>query len=735
MAWLFATTIFLSAALLFSVQPMLAKLLLPTLGGSPAVWNTCMFFFQAVLLAGYTYAHVTARLLRPRGQAVMHGLLLLAGAWFLPLRASEGWVQTLLADPKPTLRLLGCLLALAGLPLFAISSTSPLLQRWLSGTRHAAAADPYFLYAASNLGSLLALLTYPLLLEPRVRLGAQNDLWAAGYGVLVSLILACGVQVWRAQASATVGICSASSSGETLAGPIEWEQRGRWVLLAFAPSSLMLGTTQFLVTDIASIPLLWIVPLSLYLMSFVATFAQRGIQPSRRLGWLTALLGGSVAYSILMRATHPVWLLLALHLAFLACAALACHAQLASDRPAPSRLTEFYLWLAVGGLLGGSFNTLLAPLLLNSTAEYPVAIVLAVLLRPGGGSRRAALRWPDLGWPVVLGLLAAGLAVKGPIVLSSGPAPLRYAVIFGLPLLIGFVQVDRPLRFGLGLGAILLGGGLHVAEHGQVFRAERSFFGVSRVTIDPGGKFRRLVHGNTWHGGQFLDPARQCEPLVYYHRTGPLGDVFALHDVRHPRGQVGVVGLGTGSMVCYARPGDAWVFYEIDPVVIRLAHDTNCFTYLSHCAAALVRIIPGDARLRLREAEDSAYTLLVIDAFSSDAIPVHLLTREAMSLYAAKLAPGGLLAFHISNRYLDLEEVVADLARELGLVGLSCHDWDVTPQETEQGKAASHWVVLARRHEDLGRLTHLTHWFRLESNQGPVWSDDFSNLFGRVRWR
>jgi spermidine synthase len=785
MTTLFGITIFLSAALLFWVQPMLGKLLLPPLGGSPTVWSTCLVFFQAMLLAGYAYAHGVTQKLGRRTQVITHGLLLAACALFLPFHIPAQWAAALTTASAPAVGLLGCLVVLAGLPLLVLSSTSPLLQRWFSVTPHRAATDPYFLYAASNLGSLVALLGYPLVIEPYCRLGRQSGLWAAGWALLALLIGACAVPVWR-NAPARDGLPSPGPAATRSAEPLGWRRRGRWLLLSFAPSSLLLGATQYVVTDIASLPLLWVVPLSLYLLTFVLAFGRAGPTPGRLLparprprprpssscseadrvrsartspstttrdedaendedeavgrirkrplSWLVAVLAVAVVFSLLLGATYPVGLLLGMHLAFLFFAALGCHKQLASDRPDTAKLTEFYLWMALGGALGGVFNALLAPQLFRDLTEYPLAIVLTALLQAERGPASSRWRWADLGWPAVAGLLMAWLAL-GASRLAGLPEAWRSGLIYGLPLVVAFFHVARPRRFGLALGAVLLASSVRVDEHGRTLHAERSFFGVSRVTLDPTGRFRHLVHGNTWHGAQFLDPARACEPLVYYHRRGPAGELFAAHAARHRTGNVAVIGLGTGSLACYGRPAEPWTFYEIDPAVIRLAQDTNCFTYLGRCAPQPVRIVQGDARQRLREAPAGAYTLLVVDAFSSDAIPVHLLTREALAEYLAKLRSGGLLAFHISSRYLDLERVLAGLADEAGLAGVVWDEGEMTPQESEQGRAASHWVVVGRRREDFGPLGRVAHWLPLEHPAGLVWSDDFSNLLGIVRWK
>jgi hypothetical protein len=776
MAWLFGITLFVSALLLFWVQPMIAKMLLPLLGGAPAVWNTCMVFFQAMLLAGYACAHFVTTRLSLRSQLILHATLLLLAGAFLPFRVSEERVQSLAADSNPSWWLLGCLATTAGLPFFIVATGAPLLQRWFSTTRHRAAGDPYFLYGASNAGSLFALIGYPLLVEPNFHLREQLACWAGAYGLMAILVIACGTVVLKAGSRLVRRSNESEESAETspvrftdtlamnplassfspsvgegtgegaswssraqraqeVRGVLSWRRRLHWVALAFVPSSLMLGVTNYLATDIASVPLLWVVPLALYLTTFILAFARRELIPFR---WLArALPVGALAltFPILSRATQPVWLLVMGHLLFFWVASMVCHRRLSDDRPGVDRLTEFYLWISVGGALGGVFNVLIAPRIFNSVIEYPLAITLACLLRPAlrPGKSGPGARGLDFAFPALLGALTVSLAFITPV-LELSSVHLRNVLTIGIPAVLGYFFVDRPLRFGLGLGAILMAGWFALGPYGKTLKVERDFFGVSRVTQTSSGTFRHLVHGNTLHGRQFVETNRQCEPLTYYHRSGPLGDVFARYAAEPASPNVAVIGLGAGSMACYAQSGEKWAFYEIDPAIIRIAQNTNYFTYLSHCASGELRFIQGDARLRLREAADGRYGLIVLDAFSSDVIPVHLLTRQAVELYLSKLAAGGLLAFHISNRYLELEPVVGRLAEELHLICRSRDDSNLSREEMADGREESHWVVLARRKEDLGALNRNSRWLEV-NGQGAVWTDDFSNILSVFKWR
>ncbi|MBI3413758.1 MAG: fused MFS/spermidine synthase [Verrucomicrobia bacterium] len=730
---LFAVTLFVSAALLFSVQPMIARMLLPLLGGAPAVWNTCMVFFQAMLLAGYAYAHYTSAWLGFRKQALLHIVLLAVAAIFLPIKISTGAAPT--TESNAVFWLLGTLLLTAGLPFFIVSTTSALLQKWFSWSAHPAAKDPYFLYVASNLGSLMALLAYPVAIEPNLRLPVQSHLWSISYVLMAGLILGCALWIWRANAS--LDRAGSAPEAPALLSPPAWRQRLRWVGLAFVPSSLMLGVTSYLANDIAAIPLLWIVPLAIYLLTFVFAFERRELIRPRWLEPAVAVSALSVTLLLVSEATEPVWMILLLHLLFFFCGGLACHRRLALDRPPAENLTVFYLCLSMGGVLGGVFNALVAPVLFKTVAEYPIALALTCGLyrsvKSVGSSKRQ--RVLDLAFPlatVALSALLAALVSR----FTQLPYQARSAVVFGVPLILVYACVERPWRFALALGALLASSYFAPGEHGRTLHVARSFFGVSRVTLDLSGRFHRLVHGNTLHGLQFIDPARRHEPLAYYHRNGPLGQVFQVYNARPASPRVAVVGLGSGATAAYAQTNQAWTFYEIDPVVVRIARDTNYFSFLADCAAEKMNIELGDARLRLQHAAAAQFGLIVLDAFSSDAIPVHLLTREALQLYLSKLAPGGLIAIHISNRCLDLEPVLRALADDARLASAE-YDEDVVPAAAEaEGKFASQWVVLARKRDDFGLLNRNARWVQLTRRADlPVWTDDFSNLLSIFRWK
>ena len=798
MSLLFAATLFLSALLLFWVQPLAGKMLLPLLGGAPAVWNTCMLFFQAALLAGYGYVLASTRWLSARGQVLLHVALLAAAALALPLGVAGAGQPD---ETRPVWWLLKTLTLGAGPPFFALSASAPLLQSWFSRTRDPSAGDPYFLYAASNAGSLLALLAFPVLFEPALTLGGQGRAWAYGYGALVLLVLTCAAASLRSARADEVSRARASDDEGDAGGPT-LKRRLRWALLAFVPSSLVLGATTYVTTDLVAVPLLWVLPLALYLLSFVVVFARRRVV-SRDLA-ARVLPGAAVMLALvyLSGATQPAWFLILFHLLFLFAAALVCHGQLADDRPGARRLSEFYLWLALGGALGGLFNALLAPLVFRNVVEYPLVILLASYLRPAfvqergkllglrlgarrepvasrfgveggakadeegaarpeafadeGGAREALsdeggarvgeedepkegrVRAPDLLPPLYIGALAAALSFAAQRFEMNSLE--RAALALGVPLfLLNYFFAPRPLRFAVGLAAVMLAAVFFYESPGRVLHASRNFYGTHRVTSDAADSVHWLRNGSTLHGTQHTDAALRCEPLSYYHREGPLGSVFEAMSARastRPRG-VAVVGLGAGTTAAYARAGESWTFYEIDPEVVNVARDPALFTYLSACAAAPINVSTGDARLRLREAAPGAYDLIVLDAFSSDAVPAHLLTREALALYLSKLAPGGLVAFHVSNRALELERVPLGLAADAGLEARLFAD-NFKPDEP--GKDPNHdpstWVVVARDARDLGPLAADARWKAPASLRlrPELWRDDFSNVVTLLKW-
>ncbi|HEY2982423.1 MAG TPA: fused MFS/spermidine synthase [Anaerolineales bacterium] len=754
---LFTFTLFLSAALLFTVQPMFGKMILPMFGGSPAVWLTALVFFQLMLLAGYLYVHATVAWLGLRRQAALHVAVLLLPLAVLPVRVLAGWMPTSVAQPLASVS--SVLFASIGLPFFALSASAPLLQRWLGSSRHPASRDPYFLYGASNLGSLGALLAYPVFLEPLLPLNTQSRLWSLGYAILMALTLACAIAVWRSGA-ASADAKTPADKVNIDATPAPWPVRLRWLALAAVPSSLLLSITAYITTDLA-VPLLWVVPLAIYLATFALVFGRRTILPRRAM--LVLLPFAAVVPLVIVTGYVRGRLeFILFHLLALFVAAMVCHGELAASRPGVRQLTEFYLWLSIGGAIGGLFNLLVAPLLFRTLVEYPLGLVLSCLMassgmgsqidaKPGarpatstererqaGGKRRAPalskdrLRalWLDLIIAAALGVLVVSLEFVAELLLLPIGSLRFVGAVFAAPILIALGFRRQRIRFALVLAAIALAAMLYPEWGQSVIARERSFYGVYRIADR--GVYRVLIHGTTNHGAQSLRPQLRCTPLSYYFPTGPLGYLFAGFTGEHAKSDIAVIGLGTGSTAGYARLGQRWTFYEIDPAIERIARDPRYFTFLRDCAPQ-ARVVIGDGRISLTRQPDGVHDLIIFDAFSSDAIPVHLLTREALDLYLRKLAPRGVLAFHISNSYFDLRRVLSRLARDAHLVAYLRLGDTVTPAEQHEGKEASIWVVMARTPGDLGTLTRDPKWIpSLPDVTGRAWTDDYSDVLSTL---
>jgi len=733
---LFAVTLFLSATLLFLVQPMIGKMILPLLGGTPAVWNTCMVFFQAALLAGYAYAHATPKWLGHRRQVALHALLLLVPFAVLPVAVANNWIPPTDSNPIPWL--LGLLTLSIGLPFFVVATSAPLLQRWFAGTNHPTANDPYFLYAASNVGSMLALFGYPVLVEPFLPLADQGFYWTIGYALLVVLTLACAYVAYR---NAAVTADPRVRAEPATAPPLARGTVLHWIGLAFIPSSLMLGVTTYFTTDIAAIPLLWVVPLGIYLLSFILVFARRQLLPYALMCRALPPTVLMLVFLLVSGSTHQLHtgMVMVLHLLALFVVSMVCHGELAKQRPAAAHLTAFFLCMSVGGVLGGMFNALLAPVVFTRVVEYPIAIVLACLMMPvaapSAGTRKSLLL--DVVLPALLGLFIVGvllLLMGAESFLKQLPGSVSALLVYLVPLLVCFSFAGRPWRFGLGVAAILLASSLTQESQAQVLHRQRSFFGDLHLRHDADHRYMQMFHGTTLHGMQNLDSQTRREPLTYFHKTGPIGQLFATLTGPAAPKKVAVTGLGVGTLASYAEPGQSWTYYEIDPAVTHVADDPKYFTYLSDARKRGVKldVVHGDARLQLKHAAKGEYDLLVLDAFSSDSVPVHLLTREALDLYLSKLAKNGRLVFNISNKYLRLEPVLAAVAQDAKLHGLVQHD--LRPS-TDPGKRESSWVVLAREPETLAELGKNPNWRPLKTEANiRMWKDDYSNILSILMW-
>lgn len=720
---LFAGVLFLNALLLFWVQPLFAKMVLPVLGGSPSVWTTCMLFFQAALLVGYAYSHAGLRWFGLKRQAVIHSFIVWVPLLLLPIEVTQ--VGAALATQKPITWLLTIVATTVGLPFVVLASTAPLLQRWFaSATR--GSSDPYWLYAASNAGSLVALLAFPMLFEPLLPAQAQASIWKISYGIVAALLTMCAFVVIR-RGAATVQATHLEDEAASDDSMPSTRTRMQWLALSFAPSTLMLGVTTYISTDVAAVPLLWVLPLSCYLLTFIVAFgwfSEAAYSFTRRMLPRVLL---PLMFVVLISLPVPMWITIPLHIAAFTVLALLCHGELARNRPGVRHLTEFYLWLAAGGVLGGVFNTLIAPQLFTSVAEYPIAIGAACLLCVSREQLVETVSNPRrLARPALAAAMAAALLVGAR--LTTVPS-IPVMALLGAPVIMCMTVAKDSARFSLTiaglLAALLLGNAVAPVEGGRVQYADRTFFGVYRVRTDAANHLISLAHGTTTHGAQVAGD-KNPEPLTYYHRKSPIGQLFSTlgSSVR----SVGVIGLGSGTLAAYVQPGASWSFYEIDAAVERIARDARYFHYLERCGSQC-SVVLGDARLTLAQRQ-MTHDVLVLDAFSSDAIPMHLLTTEALQTYESRLTPGGILAFHISNRHIHLRPVVARLARDRGLTALVQFDPTV---DIARGYTASDWVVMARNPATLEQFSRDSRWKALEADTRRAWSDDFSNIWTELR--
>ncbi len=712
---LFILTIVTGSFLLFLTQPMIARMALPRLGGAPAVWNSAMLVYQLLLLAGYAYAHWVARL-RPRRQIGIHVVLLGLAALTLPI-----WLRDLYppSDFEPAFWVPWFLLLSIGPLFFIVSAQAPLMQRWYA--LETSRGDPYPLYAASNLGSFAGLLSYPLLVEPLMTLQQQSWLWTALYIFLFLLVIACALTV---PADAVEVVPEETEAAPTL------KRYLHWIALAAVPSGLMLSTTTHLTTDIVAVPMIWVLPLGLYLLSFVIAFAGR-----RRVADFVTMLapliilvaGGLVLHRGTSNPLYPVTLGLLLLFAI----AVALHAEMFRLRPAAGHLTRFYLAMSVGGMLGGLFCAIVAPLLFDWAYEYPLLILGAALLVP----QTPLVPWPKgQEWLMRLFLPTATILLAVAVYMMRLQGRSQQLILVGSVLisLAALASLGRRRAFAIGLLALMVSYDNHgvlstTIEGGRT----RSYFGIYEVYERPDGSARVLTHGTTLHGIQNLDPALEREPTSYYARRSGVGIALSNADTlygAHPR--IGVVGLGSGTLSCYAFPNQSWTFFEIDPAMVEVAR--NRFTFLNRCAPQ-ARIVLGDARLSLSRQPPNSIDVLAVDAFSSDAVPMHLLTREALQVYGRAVQPDGIVLFHISNRYLDLRPVIAQLAQDSGWHAAML-EYMPTDAEEAQNVTISVWVAMSRNRDMLDRLAQYSGadsaaWRTLPPRPGFTgWTDDYASI-------
>ncbi len=761
---LFTSAILASAFLLFLVQPMAAKIVLPKLGGAPSVWIGSMLFFQAALLAGYGYTHVLTSKFRVHVQVLIHAVLMAVAGYTLPPPTD---LQPPATGDDPVLWLLRTLAITVGVPFLVVATTSPLVQRWFSYTSHKDAKDPYFLYGVGNVGNILGLLAYPLLLEPLAGLRKQTQVWSIGFAVMVVLVLGAGFVAIR-NAKATGKDTRAANDAQTLESngnaekqrPITWKTRLWWVLLAFVPSSLLLGVTLHITTDIGTLPLLWAIPLVLYLLSFVVAFSSRVRVSGGTLAKIAIASLVAVAASMLWANESQPWVNIGLHCGvFFVCAWL-CHKLLSAARPGTSGLTEFYLWLSVGGVLGGIVNSLLAPRVFNSVLEYPlvlgvVAVIAAGVIakhregvapqdKPATIADRAA-RSKSMAWSWVIAIVLAGAMLVALVNLDAylnsrakqySPQTLAAIRVLGptgvfvlLALMLG-IRRTAPVLAMILISTQLLQG------RAQSLHRERTFFGVHDVIQTPNGAWHELRHGTTSHGLQkWLPEQDRLLPRGYYDPRGPAGDVFRVMANAGRLKNVGIMGMGAAGLAAYGVPGATIAFYEIDPAVIAIAGEPKYFTYVNK-SRATVGYVEGDGRMKIAESPERSFDLIVLDVFSSDSIPTHLVTLEAIrDVYMPRLKPGGVLLMHVSNRYFDLSRPLARVAQETGLEVIMRADNEIPiEQQLTDARKASTWMVMAKHVADFGGLETMPGWapVRVPENQ-PLWTDDYTNLLGALK--
>ena len=735
---LFMLAIFVSAALLFFVQPMFAKMVLPRLGGTPAVWSVAMVFFQTVLLAGYAYAHFITKNLEGQKAVMVHLAVMLVAILFLPLGIASGWTKP--PASGEAIWLLGLFTVSIGLPFFALSANGPLLQAWFARTNHPAAKDPYFLYAASNIGSFLALLAYPFVVEPLTRLQQQTFGWSAIFVLLIVLIAGCGYLIWN-----TKDLKPAKPANGAKADKPTWAEATIWIALAAIPSGLLIAVTNHISTDVAAVPFLWVVPLALYLLTFVLVFSRFAEKVHQVAVIVQPLFIAVLIASQVFEGFDTIVWILTIHIAAFFFTALVCHGELARLRPAPAHLTEFYMWMSAGGMIGGIAAALVAPQVFNWVAEYPILIVLALLCRPGwvwpGG------RWAPVFWVVLAIIAAAALApafgYRVPVLSDLAPGNYTYMKwVIGFLLVASILISFDSVKYAYIIALCFLTIKAYENIDSRTRHTLRSFFGVHKVTDSYDGRFRVLLHGTTIHGAQrvmtndFKPATGRPELTTYYYKSAAIAQAVAQARV-NKNGPINyaVVGLGTGTLACHKQEKDSVTYYEIDPTTIEIATNPKRygFSFLAQCAPD-AKIILGDARLTIGDAPDGSYDFIAIDAFSSDAIPIHLMTREAIEIYKRKLAPRGVLVLHISNRHLELASVVAGVANANGMSVRTHNTTDGDEEVNDEDYKFSGTVsALVKKPEDFGALNEAKHWRdeKVDPSQW-VWTDDYSNVLGAM---
>ncbi len=722
--WLAVAATFGGSLLLFSLEPYVGKLLLPAFGGTPLLWNSCMVFFQVALLVGYGLAMLLVRHLSISRQMLVQ-VLLLCTLFIVYPRAGES-IEFVAASPSISLVI--WLTRHVLLTFVALAALTTLVQSWLAHGTAPTTSSPYRLYAASNAGSMVGLFVYPLVFEPRLSLSGQRTVFLGLLTVVIVSIVALAFTRPSTDGDETAAPTAADGA---FAGAASFSSAAWWRVIALAaiPASLLLSVTNYILTDVASLPLFWVVPLALYLITFIITFGSRSTAPYTLLerAWTLAVL--FIVVALAAEANSPASVLIPAHLAVFFIASLICHRRIASMAPHPQFLPQFYLAMSIGGAVGGMITLLVPPLVTDRMSEYPIALVLATTVLTA--TKPTISGWWQRGLDVVipsaLVLIAATLFYR-----YSTVDQLRWSPLLFAPAALYVLNAnERGTVFARRLAGLLVASLFVPSAYGTILYGERSFFGRVRVSYDRVHDAHLLVHGSTVHGIQRVSEMRGCNPATYYHPTGPIGRFLtALAPSVTPR-RIALVGLGSGALACYARTGEQWDLYELDPVVARVASDTTWFTYLARSNAATQSLILGDARLALERDRSAKYDVMIIDAFSSDAIPIHLLTREAVEGYARHLRPGGALLFHVSNRFFQLQPILAAVAGATGLEARAAADLDITAAHAAELKYPSEWVLLA----PAGQVPALDEqWMPIMQRAARTWTDDYSNPLGAMRF-
>ncbi len=724
----FSLTLLLSATLLFVVQPMFSKMILPLVGGSPQVWNTAMLFFQVCLLGGYAYAHLTTKLFGVRIQAIIHVILLIVLGMVLPFAIPAGWLPPEGGDP--TLWQLSVMATTVGGPFFALSGSAPMFQRWFSKSGHKDSDNPYFLYGASNLGSMSSLLLYPFLIEPVLTLKEQANFWAMGYAALGCMTIICALMVWS-----KVGNKDKHGAENTSEQPVEkitGSQRLKWIILSFIPSSLMLGVTSYVTTDIASVPLLWVMPLAIYIGTFIIVFARKQIFT---INSLTIAFGVSliaIAFNqmgfgeSLNTPTIPI----IIHFVAFFFGATLCHLALAQSRPSAQNLTEFYLIMSFGGALGGFFNAIIVPNIFILPIEYPLVLLMAALVRHSNKEemyfasvQKTLKKSPADVFSIekCMALVVAILiGVMATIVNSDDLKFICAAIVSCLAL---FYLMRFRWAFAFAITIILLTNYVYVRS--EVLLQDRNFFGVMRIVQDPDERF--LMHGTTNHGTQPTVPGKELTLTSYYGPTSPVRDAYDIYDTLDRPQNVGVIGLGVGVLACKQKDGRHYDFFEIDKDIADIAEDPKYFTYLSGCGSPY-DIILGDGRIGLQKQPDKKYDMIIGDAFSSDSIPIHIVTKEAFEMYLNKIKDDGIIVIHISNRHLDIEPVITLIGEAIDAFVYAKAELGTKIEGTDIESYNAHYIAMTRNPDVVEQLK-AKGWSEGRKRDGvKMWTDDFSNI-------